>query len=84
MRDHINRTTDPEHQYKEVTGYLLCGNLVDTYQVRGKRDNLAKAQIYIRRYEDLLGMVRRSHTEFLKRYNELQEAKQRTENHSRS
>lgn len=84
MRDHINRTTDPDHQYKEVTGYLLCGNLVDTYKVRGKRDNLAKAQIYIRRYEDLLEMVQRSHAEFLKRYNDLREAKQRAENNSHS
>ena len=84
MRDHIDRTTDPDHQYKEVTGYLLCGNLVDTYQVRGKRDNLAKAQIYIRRYEDLLNIVQQSHAEFLKRYNELQEAKQRDKNRSES
>ena len=75
MRDHIENTTGPERPYETVTGYLLCGNLVDTYKVRGKRDNLAKAQIYIKRYEDLLEMVKRSHTEFLERYNQLQKIK---------
>lgn len=84
MRDHIKRTTDPHYQYNTVTGYLLCGNLVDTYKVREKRENLAEAGIYIKRYGDLLDMVQRSHTEFLKRYNELQEAKQRNENLSDS
>ena len=80
MRDHIQKTTDPDYQYKEVTGYLLCGDLVDTYQVRGKRDNLANAQIYIRRYVDLLDMVKRAHDDFLNRYKQLQEAKQKTAN----
>ena len=84
MRDHIKRTTDPHYQYKTVTGYLLCGNLVNTYKVREKRENLAEAGIYIKRYEDLIEMVQRAHTEFLKRYNELQEAKQRNENRSHS
>ena len=83
-RDQIQRTTDPNCQYKQVTGYLLCGDLVDTYQVRGKRDNLANSQIYVRRYGDLLGMVKQAHAEFLERYNKLREAKQRTANHSDS
>ena len=83
-RDQIQQTTDPNCQYKQVTGYLLCGDLVDTYQVRGKRDNLANAQIYVRRYGDLLGMVKQAHAEFLKRYNQLREAKQRAANHSNS
>lgn len=82
MRDHIKRTTDPHYQYNTVTGYLLCGNLVDTYKVREKRENLAEVGIYIKRYEDLLDMVQRSHTESLKRYEDLQKAKQRTENNS--
>ena len=80
MRDYLQKTTDPDYQYQEVTGYLLCGDLVDTYQVRGKRNNLANAQIYIRRYVDLLGMVKRAHDEFLNRYKQLQEAKQKAVN----
>ena len=80
MRDHIQRTTDREYKYDEVTGYLLCGDLVDTYQVRGKRNNLADARIYVRRYMDLLDMVQRAHSEFLQRYNQLREAKQKAEN----
>ena len=83
-RDQIQRTTDPNCQYKQVTGYLLCGDLVDTYQVRGKRDNLANAQIYVRRYGDLLSMVKQAHAEFLERYNKLREAKQNAANHSDS
>ena len=84
MRDYIQRTTDPDYKYEEVTGYLLCGDLVDTYQVRGKRENLARARIYVRRYIDLLDMVKRAHAEFLERYNQLREAKQRAANHSDS
>ncbi len=80
MRDHIRQTTDPEYKYEDVTGYLLCGDLVDTYQARGKRDNLADARIYVRRYLDLLDMVQRAHDEFLKRYNQLQEVKKRASN----
>ena len=80
MRDHIQRTTDPDYQYETVTGYLLCGDLVDTYQVRGKKRNLANSQIYVRRYRDLLDMVKRAHDEFLNRYKQLQEAKQKAEN----
>ena len=77
MRDYIERTSDPDYKLEEVTGYLLCGNLVNTAHVRQKRKNLERSQIYIRLYIDLLDMVKRVHDEFLKRYNELREAKQR-------
>ena len=75
MRDYVSRTTDPDYKYEAVTGYLLCGNLVDTYLVREKRQNLSRASIYIRRYMDLLGAVKRMHKEFLERYNQLQKIK---------
>ena len=80
MSDYIRHTTDLDYQYEAVTGYLLCGDLADTYQVREKKRILANSQIYVRRYIDLLDMVRRSHGEFLKRYNQLKEAKQRAAN----
>ena len=80
MQENIPQTTDPDYQYEAITGYLLCGDLVDTYQVRGKRKILEKSQIYIRRYIDLLAMVKRAHAEFLKRYDQLREAKQKAEN----
>ena len=79
MRAYINRTTDSDYQYETVSGYLLCGDLVDTYQVRGKKQNLANSQIYVRRYIDLLDMVKRAHDEFLERYNQLQKAKQKAD-----
>lgn len=75
MRDYISKTTDPELRYKTVTGYLLCGNMVDTYQVRERRRNFANAGIYIRLYSDLLSMVQRVHKEFIERYNKLKKAK---------
>ena len=80
MRDYVGQTSDPDYKFEEVTGYLLCGNLVDTYQVRGERQNLARSQIYVRRYIDLLDIVKRAHDKFLERYNQLQEAKQRAAN----
>jgi len=30
MRDYVQRTSDPDLRHKEVTGYLLCGDLADT------------------------------------------------------
>ena len=77
MRNHIRQTTDPDYKYTEVTGYLLCGDLVDTYQVREQRLILENSKIYIKRYMDLLDMVKRIHNEFLQRYNQLREAKQK-------
>ena len=79
LRVHIQGTTDPDYQYQEVTGYLLCGDLADTYQVIGKRQNLARAQIYVRRYIELLDMVKRNHQEFLTRYHQLRKAKENGE-----
>jgi hypothetical protein len=84
MRDYIERTSDPNYKLEEVTGYLLCGDLVDTPHVRQKRKMLERSQIYVRRYIDLLDMVKRAHAEFLERYNQLREAKQRAANHSDS
>jgi hypothetical protein len=84
MRDYIERTSDPNYKLEEVTGYLLCGDLVDTPHVRQKRKMLERSQIYVRRHIDLLDMVKRAHAEFLERYNQLREAKQRAANHSDS
>ncbi|MCY4082028.1 MAG: ATP-binding protein [Caldilineaceae bacterium] len=75
VRDYISKSTDPERRHETATGYLLCGNLVDTFNVRGKRTNLANAGIYVRLYSDLLATAQRVHKEFINRYNELKEAK---------
>ena len=83
-RDQIDRTTDPACVYKQVTGYLLCGDLVDNYRVREKRKNLAEVEIYVRRYGNLLGMVKQAHAEFLERYDQLREAKENAVNRSDS
>ena len=80
----IPRTSDPDYRYEEVTGYLLCGDLVNRDEVKVRQRRLAQTKIYVRRYIDLLSAVERSHAEFLKRYNDLREAKQRTENQSYS
>ena len=80
MRDHVSKTTDPEMTAKDVTGYLLVGDMVDTPQVRGRARNLADAKIYVRKYEDLLTMVERNHKEFLDRYDKLRKAKKKQTN----
>ncbi len=77
MRDYISKSTDPSVKYKNVTGYLLCGDMVDTYQVREKRKNLENATIYVKLYKDLLRMVKSTHKQFLDRYDALQEVKRR-------
>lgn len=50
MREHIVKTTDPDFVYRDATGYLLCGNLVDSPRVRQRRRNLEKAGIFVRSY----------------------------------
>jgi hypothetical protein len=77
MREHVKKTTDKEMQHKTVVGYLLCGDMVDTVKARQKRDNLAKAAIFVRLYDDLLRMVKDIHKEFLDRYEKLREAKKK-------
>ena len=71
MREHVQKTTDPDFSYRDVVGYLLCGDLVDTPWVRQKRKNLERSRIFVRRYADLLEMVKRAHREFIQRYGEL-------------
>ena len=71
VRDHVKKTTDDELRYAGVVGYLLCGDTVGTGQVRGLLDNLKSSGIFVRRYQDLLGMVRRYNKEFLDKYQQL-------------
>jgi hypothetical protein len=75
MRDYVRRSNDPAVRMMQVTGYLLCGDTVDTWQVRGRRDNLESSRIFIRRYKDMLAMVSRAHNEFLTRYERLRAAR---------
>ena len=77
MRDYVQRTSDVDFRFQDVVGYLLCGDLVDTRQVRGVRQNLEHARIYVRRYQDLLRLVEANHKEFLSRYDALRKAKAR-------
>jgi len=71
MRDYVLKTSDPDMRFNDVVGYLLCGDLVDTPQIRGRRENLANSRIYVRLYKDLLRMVEGSHREFMTRYERL-------------
>ncbi len=77
MRDYVSDNTDPDTRVTEVVGYLLCGDLVNTPEVKRRRDNLAAAKIYVRLYDDLLRMVQKNHQEFLSRYDKLRRAKAR-------
>jgi hypothetical protein len=76
MRDLAESTTDPDFKMSEVVGYLLCGDVVNTGPARQKVKSLANDKIYVRRYSDLLGMVEKSHSEFLKQYDRLRRLKQ--------
>ena len=84
IRHQIRQASGPDRPYERAIGYLLCGGLKDDYEVAGKKDNLAEAQIYVRLYRDLLGMVKRAHEEFLERYKQLQKEKQAAANQSDS
>ena len=77
MRDYVQQTTDPDFRVEHVIGYLLCGKVANSSQARGRRDNLERAEIYVRLYSDLLDMVHRLHKQFIERYNKLKESKTR-------
>lgn len=77
MRHHTRQTTAPGYSYETVIGYLLCGDMVERYQVTEKRANLAQAQIYVKTYDALLSTARRVHEEFMERYESLRNAKRR-------
>lgn len=71
MRDYVTRTSDPEFAHKDVVGYLVVGNSVDTWMVRQRVRDLAEVKIYVRLYGDMLSMVKRLHDDFLRRYQAL-------------
>jgi hypothetical protein len=75
VRDVVKRTTDDSLRAIDVVGYLLCGDTVGTGIVREKIKSLAETRIFVRRYSDLLAMVKNSHQEFLERYEMLRAAK---------
>ena len=77
IREYVKKTTDPDLRIDEVTGYLLCGDLVNTDHVRGKRQILQESRIYVRRYSDLLAMVKKNHAEFLSKYDQLRKVKRK-------
>ena len=74
-RAHTSTTTDPGWQYQNVTGYLLCGDVVEDAIVRQKLRILENSRIFVRRYTDLLENVKRMHREFILRYDKLKAAK---------
>ncbi len=75
VRSEVEKTSDPEYPRPEVVGYLICGDTVDVREVQQRVLNLAAANIFVRRYRDLLSSVEGMHREFLDRYEKLQAAK---------
>ena len=71
MRDYIEPPTDSEVSFKRVIGYLFCGDVVNKGIVRQEIKSLERTEIYVRKYVDLLEMVRRLHAQFIKKYDEL-------------
>ena len=41
----MKKNTDPDTGVTDVIGYLLCGDLVDTPYVRGRKDNCGIADL---------------------------------------
>ncbi|MEV4064019.1 ATP-binding protein [Nonomuraea dietziae] len=77
LRSHIRQSTDPEFSFTKVIGYLLCGRIAAGYEPEEKVGILRNSQIYVRLYKDLLSMVEKSHSEFLEKYEQLREIRDR-------
>jgi hypothetical protein len=76
IRYGLRAATDGDYSPSKVVGYLLCGRVAEGYAPIGKAESLHKDDIHVRYYSDLLGMVQRTHADFLQRYNELRRLKQ--------
>jgi predicted nucleotidyltransferase len=76
VRGLVRNATDPSLSRAEVIGYILCGDTVDTYYVNEEVKTLAASHMYVRKYRDLLGMVKSSHREFLQKYESLRNNKE--------
>lgn len=75
MRHHLKNASDPDLKRSQVVGYLLCGSVANGYKQEQRVRQLLQDGIYIRFYDQLLGMVTRSHKDFLERYRQLRDAK---------
>ncbi|MCF3135131.1 ATP-binding protein [Streptomyces olivochromogenes] len=71
LRGLFRRSTDDSYRPSHVIGYLFCGSVSDDPMVAEEMEMLRATQVYVRQYSDLLGMVKRSHGEFLARYESL-------------
>lgn len=71
LRQLFQRSTDEQYRPSNVVGYLFCGSISNDPAVSVEMDMLRATQIYVRQYSDLLGMVKKSHNEFLDRYEAL-------------
>ena len=76
MRGEVRTSTDPDHRYTNVIGYLICGEMVRTSEIEEKRIMLQDSRIFVRLYRELLSHVQTVHGKFLERYRELQEARE--------
>ena len=83
-RGEIAKSTDRDTGFDRVIGYLLCGGVVDTPEVRENRIILERSDIYIRLYSDLLQMVKKMHRDFIGRYEELKARGQNRKNEATS
>lgn len=73
LRHLFQNSTDGSHRPSHVIGYLFCGSISSDPMAVQNMNMLRAAQIYVRQYSDLLGMVKRSHGEFLERYEALKQ-----------
>ncbi|WP_327315333.1 ATP-binding protein [Streptomyces sp. NBC_01235] len=71
LRGLVRRSTDDAYRPSHVIGYLFCGSISDDPMVAEEMEMLRANQVYVRQYSDLLGMVKKSHGEFLERYEDL-------------
>lgn len=62
--------TDPEG-YRSVAGYLVCGDIQDSPEVRSIMGKWETTRMYVRKYEQLLSRANQIHQEFIDKYEEL-------------
>lgn len=82
IRELAENTTDPDFKMSDVVGYLLAGDVVNVGAVRQKIKTLENDKMFLRLYGDLLGMVEKSHAEFLQQYERLRKLKRDDANNS--
>ena len=67
--------TDPHYSYRNATGYLICGEIQRSEEIRTRIEMHEKNAIYVRTYSELVSKTEALHRSFIDKYEELEKVR---------